>query len=143
MRVRQCFPVLAAIVFAAGALVATDPETTTTVSVTVKNSYDKPVSNAAVILDFVGSPQIAKLGKHKKVHWEARTDQRGFAKFPPVPQGTVQVQVVAKSYQTFGNKYDIDTAEKTLDIKLNRPQDQYSAHPPLKPADAPTADPKN
>jgi Carboxypeptidase regulatory-like domain len=146
MRVRKFFRVLAAIAFAAGAVVAASPDTTTTtttVSVTVTNSYDKPVNNAAVILDFVGAAQIAKFGKHKQVHWEARTDQKGVAKFPPVPQGALQVQVVAKNYQTFGNKYDIDTAEKTIEVKLQRPQDQFSAHPPLKPADAPPADPKN
>jgi hypothetical protein len=113
----------------------------TTISITVTNSYDKPVDNAAVILDFLGSHQAAKLGKRKRVHWEVHTDQHGVARFPPVPQGTLQLQVVAKSYQTFGDKYDVDTDEKTIEVKLQPPQGQYSAHPPLKPADQPP--PKN
>ncbi|MDQ2777299.1 MAG: hypothetical protein M3Y57_20635, partial [Acidobacteriota bacterium] len=97
---------------------------------------DKPVDNASVILDFLGSHQFTKLGKRKPIHWEVHTNQSGVAHFPQVPQGTIQLQVVAKEYQTFGNKYEIDVEEKMIDIKLNPPQEQYSAHPPLKPADA-------
>ena len=114
---------------------ASAPETTISVSVT--NQFDKPVENAAVILDFLGSHQIVKLGKRKPVHWEVHTNMQGVAHFPPVPQGTIQLQVIKKEYQTFGNKFDVDTTEKKIDIKLNPPQSQYSAHPPLKPADAP------
>lgn len=117
------------------ATAANSPETT--ISVSVKNQFDKPVENAAVILDFLGSHQIAKLGKRKPIHWEVRTNLHGLAHFPPVPRGTVQLQVVTKEYQTFGKKFDVDTEEKTIDITLNPPQKQYSAHPPLKPADAP------
>ena len=114
---------------------AAAPQTTITVS--VKNPFDRPLDNAAVILDFLGSHQITKLGKRKPIHWEVHTNQEGIAHFPPVPQGIIQLQVVAKDYQTFGNKYDIDTEARKIDIKLNPPQAQYSAHPPLKPADAP------
>jgi uncharacterized GH25 family protein len=102
----------------------------------VKNPRDKPVDNATVILDFLGSHQATKLGKRRLTHWEMKTNQQGVARFPPVPQGTIQVQIVAKAYQTTGNKYDVDSEEKTIDITLNPPQDQYSAHPPLKPAEA-------
>ena len=109
----------------------------TTISVTVKNQFDKPVDNAAVILDFLGSHQVIKLGKRKPIHWELHTNLQGIATFPPVPHGTVQLQVVTKQYQTFGQKFDVDTDDKKIDIKLNPPQKQYSAHPPLKPADEP------
>lgn len=109
----------------------------TTITVKVRNQFDKPVENAAVILDFLGSHQVMKLGKRKPIHWEVHTNLQGVAHFPPVPQGTVQVQVVTTKYQTFGQKFDLDTDEKTIDVKLNPPQKQYSAHPPLKPADEP------
>jgi len=111
--------------------------TETLITVSVKNPHDKPVDNAAVILDFLGSHQVTKLGKRRRTHWEMHTDQGGIAHFPPVPQGTIQLQVVAKNYQTTGQRYEIDSEEKTIEIKLNPPQEQYSAHPPLKPADAP------
>lgn len=116
-------------------LLASGPQTTIKVSVT--NQFDKPVENAEVILDFLGSHQIAKLGKRKQTHWEARTNSEGITHFPPIPQGTVQLQVVTKQYQTYGKKFDVDTDEKLIDIKLNPPQNQYSAHPPLKPANPP------
>lgn len=109
----------------------------TAVVVKVKNTFDKPVGNAEVILDFVGSHQVTKLGKRKPVHWEVHSNQDGVAHFPPVPQGTIQIQVVAKGYQTFGDRYDIDTESKAIDVTLNPPQQQYSAHPPLKPSDSP------
>ena len=109
----------------------------TTLKVVVKNQYDKPVDNAAVILDFLGSHNIAKLGKRNKIHWELRTNLHGVADFPPVPEGTVQLQVITQKYQTYGQKIELAGAEKTVDITLNPPQKQYSAHPPLKPADAP------
>jgi hypothetical protein len=109
----------------------------TTITVTVKNQFDKPVDNAAVILDFLGSHQVMKLGKRKPIHWEVHTNLQGIAHFPPVPQGTVRVQVVTTKYQTYGEKFDLDTDEKTIDVKLNPPQQQYSAHPPLKPKDEP------
>jgi hypothetical protein len=134
MRVR---PVLLTIFLLLGAflLVADSPKTT--IKVKVKNQYEKPVENAAVILDFLGSHQITKLGKRKPIHWEVHTNMEGLARFPPIPQGTIQIQVITKRYQTFGQKYDLDSDEKTIEVKLNPPQEQYSAHPPLKPAEPP------
>ena len=121
---------LAAVVVSCAIAFANPPETTITVSVT--NQHDKPVENAAVILDFVGAHQITKLGKRKPIHWEARTNLQGVAHFPPIPQGKVQVQVITKKYQTFGQVLDIDTEEKVIPVKLNPPQSQYSAHEPPK-----------
>ena len=34
----------------------------------------------------------------------------------------------AKGYQTFGKVFQIDEDEKTIEITLNPPQQQYSAH---------------
>ncbi len=106
----------------------------TAVVVKVTNPYGKPVDNAEVILDFLGSHQMQKMGKRKAVHWEVHSNQEGLAHFPPVPQGSIQLQVVAKGYQTFGNKYEIETDNKEIPVTLNEPQPQYSAHPPLKPS---------
>ncbi len=91
-----------------------------TIKVEVKNQFDKPVENASVILDFLGSHQITKLGKRKATHWEVHTNQQGIASFPPIPYGTIQLQVITKKYQTFGNKFEVDSDDKKFDIKLNR-----------------------
>ena len=45
---------------------------------------------------------------------------------PSMPQGEVQIQIIAQNYQTFGNVYELDQPEQTIEIKLNRPQPQYS-----------------
>ena len=125
-----------------GALELAAKTTQSTIKVVIKNQYDKPVANASVILDFLGSRQVTKLLKKKPIHWEVHTNQEGIAHFPPVPQGTVQLQVITKQYQTFGEKVEADEEEKTVEITLNPPQKQYSAHPPLKPADPPKEQPR-
>ena len=135
MKTRGVIIFIALLVVFSLALPAAAPQTV--ISVTITNPFDKPVDNAAVILDFLGSHQFTKLGKRRPIHWEVHTNQDGKAHFPPVPQGTIRLQVVAKNYQTFGEKYDVDADQKTIDIKLSPPQEQYSAHPPLKPADGP------
>ena len=109
----------------------------TVIKIVVKNQFDKPVENAEVILDFLGPRTITKGLMHKKIHWEVHTNQEGLAHFPPVPEGSVQLQINKKNYQTFGQKVDIEGEEQTVNVKLEPPQSQYSAHPPLKPADAP------
>jgi hypothetical protein len=109
----------------------------TTIKIVVKNEAEKPVANAAVILDFLGSRQVVRLGMHKKTHWEIHTNQEGLAHFPPIPEGTVQLQIINNKYQTFGQKLDIEGAEKLVEVTLHPPQNQYSAHPALKPADPP------
>ena len=108
-----------------GSLSAVD---TTLLKVEVKTLGDKPIERASVIIDFVEGRSIVKMGKKNMTHWEIRTNQEGIAKLPKMPQGKVRVQVIAKSYQTFGQVYELDTPEKTLVIKLNPPQQQYSAH---------------
>ena len=118
-----------------GALLLSAAAPETTISVNVMGPTDKPVSNAEVVLDFLGSHQITKLGKRRVTHWEVHTDEKGTAKFPPIPQGTIQLQVVAKGYQTYGGRIEADTDQKTVPVQLKRPQSQYSAHEPLKPAE--------
>ena len=108
-----------------GSLSADD---TTQLKVEVKTLGDKPIERASVIIDFVEGRSIVKMGKKNMTHWEIRTNQEGIAKLPKMPQGKVRVQVIAKSYQTYGQVYELDAPEKTLVIKLNPPQQQYSAH---------------
>jgi hypothetical protein len=100
----------------------------TTLRIEVKTFKDKPIDRASVVLDFVEGRSIAKFGKKIRTHWETRTNQEGVAKLPPIPQGKVRVQVYAKGYQTFGQVYEVDEEEKTIEVKLNPPQSQYSAH---------------
>lgn len=113
------------IILAAGSALALD---VTTLTVTVKSPYGNPVDNASVIVKFVKGRSKAKLGKKIMTSWEQRTNQEGVAKIPPVPQGSILVQVIAKGYQTFGQTFDIEEEQKTIEVKLNPPQAQYSSH---------------
>jgi hypothetical protein len=100
----------------------------TTITVAVKSPYDNPVDNASVVVKFVKGRSKAKLGKKIMTSWERRTNQEGLAKIPPIPQGSILVQVIAKGYQTFGQTFDIEEEQKTIEVKLNPPQSQYSSH---------------
>jgi hypothetical protein len=100
----------------------------TTLTISVKGPSGKPVEGASVIVKFVKGHSITKLGTKIRKEWELRTNQEGLVKIPPIPQGTILVQIIAKDYQTFGQNFDVDQEEKTLDITLNPPQPQYSAH---------------
>ena len=100
----------------------------TTLTVEVKTPSGNPVDRASVIVKFVKGRAKMKLGKKILKTWETRTNQEGLAKIPPIPQGSIQVQVIAKGYQTFGQIFEIDEEQKTVEVKLNPPQDQYSSH---------------
>jgi hypothetical protein len=71
---------------------------------------------------------VVKFGKKIRTEWELQTNQEGQAKIPPIPKGKILVQVIAKDYQTFGDNFDVDEDQRTIEIKLNPPQPQYSAH---------------
>ncbi|MBV9503416.1 MAG: carboxypeptidase regulatory-like domain-containing protein [Acidobacteriia bacterium] len=100
----------------------------TKLMVHVVNDSDKPVDRASVIVRFVAGRAYLKLGKKIRETYELRTNQEGEAKVPEIPQGMILVQVIAKGYQTFGQTFEIEEAERTVEIKLNPPQKQYSAH---------------
>jgi uncharacterized GH25 family protein len=100
----------------------------TKLRIEVTNIHDKPVARASVVVRFIEGRSIAKFGKKIKTSWQLRTNQEGVAKIPPIPQGKILIQVIAKNYQTFGDYFQVEEEEKTIPIKLNPPQPQYSAH---------------
>ncbi len=93
----------------------------------VKTYTGKPIDRASVVVQF-GGRSLKKLGRKAITHWETRTNQEGIAKVPEIPQGKVRIQVIAKGYQTFGQVYEINQDQQTIEIKLNAPQPQYSSH---------------
>lgn len=101
---------------------------TTKITVKVTSLTGKPVDRASVVVKFVEGRSVVKLGKKIITHWELRTNQEGIARVPSLPQGKIQIQVIAKGFQTYGHLYDVDEDEHTIEIKLNPPQPQYTAH---------------
>lgn len=100
----------------------------TKLTIEVKNKSGKPVDHASVVVKFVKGHSVVKLGRKIRTEWQLQTNEEGIARIPPIPQGTIRVQVIAKNYQTFGEDFDVDEEQKTLEIALNPPQAQYSAH---------------
>jgi len=100
----------------------------TRLRIEVRNHNGKPVDRASVVVRFVEGRSPAKLGKKIITQWEVRTNQEGIVKIPPIPQGKILVQVIAKGYQTFGQTFEVAEEEKTIEVKLNPPQPQYSVH---------------
>ncbi len=118
--------VLPALLFLAAFGLRAAPMTKLTVE--VKTLGGKPVDRASVIVRFVEGRSVVKFGKKVRLTYEMRTNQDGVVKVPEIPQGKIQIQVIAKNYQTFGQVFDVGEEEKTIEIKLNPPQSQYSAH---------------
>jgi hypothetical protein len=117
----------AAVFLAPPSMLRADPPMTK-LQVEVKNYAGKPIERASVVVRFLEARSVAKLGRKTRTHWELRTNQEGIARIPPIPQGKILIQVIAKGYQTFGQTFEIEEEEKTVEVKLNAPQQQYSAH---------------
>jgi hypothetical protein len=100
----------------------------TKLTIAVKTQSGRPVGQAAVIVRFVKGHSVIKLGKAVRTQWELRSNQDGEALVPAIPQGQIRVQIIANGYQTYGETFDVTDAEKTIDVKLNPPQQQYTSH---------------
>jgi len=120
------FVALSLLLVGALPLIADPPMTT--LRIEVKTLGERPIERASVIVRFVKGRNYVKLGKKMITSWEMKTNEEGVAKIPPLPQGEITVQVIAKGYQTYGDSFEIDEAEKTIEVKLKPPQPQVSAH---------------
>ena len=101
---------------------------TTKLQIVVTNQAGKAVDNASVTIKFIAGRSKSKFGAKIHTEWSMKTNQEGIAKPPSMPQGKILIQINAKNYQTFGETFDVDEENKTIDIKLNPPQQQYSVH---------------
>ncbi|HVJ09726.1 MAG TPA: carboxypeptidase-like regulatory domain-containing protein [Acidisarcina sp.] len=120
------------------------PPPTAKIEVTVlRASSGKPIPNAAVIFH-------AMEGEKDKGNMELKTNEEGKAIIDVMPIGdVVRLQVIANGFQTFGDDYKIETAEKQIVVKMKRPGEQYSIYKPhpeqeqQAPADATAPDAKD
>src|SRR5271157_684046 len=99
----------------------------TKLNMVVKTESGRPIDHASVVVRFVRGHAVFNL-KKLRTTYELRTNQDGEAKVPEIPPGEIRIQVNAKGYQTFGQIFDVTEEERTIDIKLNPPQQQYSSH---------------
>ncbi len=91
--------------------------------VTVEKGYNgKPLSNAAVVFHAVRDGE-------NDGNLEVKTDQDGRATLDLIEVGSkVTVQVIAPGFATYAEQVDVDTANKELLVKLQRPRAQVSLY---------------
>ena len=82
----------------------------------------KPIDSASVYVRFV---EEHKHGKDKKIEMNLKTNQSGECHVPVIPPGKFLVQVIADGWKTYGEYYDINQAEQTINITLARPPKWY------------------
>lgn len=126
MHRRSLLGLFASLLLFAGSSQADD--SVTRLRIEVKTLGGNPVERASIVVRFIEGRSKVKLGKKIVTTWELKTNQEGWAKIPPIPQGKIQVQVIAKGFQTFGQIYEVNEEERTIEIKLNPPQPQFSVH---------------
>jgi len=100
----------------------------TRLTIEVTDLDGDPVERASVTIRFIEGRSAKKLGRQVITSYHLRTDSQGLAKFPPIPQGKILVQVIAKNYQTYGEVVEVYEPEKTVQVQLKPPQPQYSVH---------------
>ena len=102
----------------------------TKLTIKVKTQAGHPIDRAEVIVRWHANEKHPRAGFGRAVRttFETRSNQEGETTLPEVPQGNILIQINAKGFQTFGKVFQIDDEEKTLEITLNPPQQQYSAH---------------
>jgi hypothetical protein len=99
------------------------PPATCKVTVTVlKASNGKPLENASVVFHPLEN------GKDKG-NMELKTNEDGKVTIDVIPMGDgLRLQVLATGYQTYGNDYELPGDTKDIEVKLSRPQKQYSIY---------------
>ncbi len=97
------------------------PETAHIVVTVLRNSDDKPVEGAAVIFRALN-------GGRDQGNMELKSDEDGKTVIDLLPIGdTLQLQIIAKGYQTFGQDYKIGK-DMAIVIRMKRPGEQYSIY---------------
>ena len=92
-------------------------------TIVVTGGEDKtPIDSASVYVRFV---EEHKHGKNKKIEMNLKTNQSGVCHVPVIPPGKFIVQVIADGWKTYGEYYDSNQTEKTINIALVRPPKWY------------------
>jgi hypothetical protein len=81
-----------------------------------------PVTEASVYVKFT---VVRKRARDQKLEFDLKTNQEGVARAPDIPQGKVLIQIVAPGWKTFGQYYDVDSDQQTIQIALERPPRWY------------------
>src|SRR5690348_7136862 len=92
------------------------PAPTTKITIHVSDPNGNPVGQASVYVRFNQTGGV--FHKDKLAELDLKTNNDGSCKVPPIPQGKIMIQVIAKGWRTYGEWYDIEHTEETVPIKL-------------------------
>jgi hypothetical protein len=81
-----------------------------------------PVDSASIYVRYV---EERKLARNKKIEMNLKTNLSGVCHVPAIPSGKFLIQVIAPGWKSFGEYYDINQAEQTINIALVRPPKWY------------------
>jgi hypothetical protein len=99
------------------------PSTTCRVRIEVTGGDEnKPVADASVYLKF---SQERKVLKDRAIEFNLKTNQEGVARSPEIPKGKILIQIVASTWKTFGEYYEVNQDEQTIQIHLVRPTTKW------------------
>ena len=88
------------------------PSTTCRVRIEVTGGDEnKPVADASVYLKF---SEERKVLKDRAIEFNLKTNQEGVARSPEIPKGKILIQIVAPTWKTFGEYYDVNQDEQTV-----------------------------
>jgi hypothetical protein len=82
----------------------------------------KPVDSASVYVKYVTD---GKLGRKNKIEMNLKTNLSGVCHVPDVPAGKFVIQVIADGWKPYGENYDLNQPEQTINITLVRPPRWY------------------
>ena len=92
-------------------------------TIVVTGGEDKrPVENASV---YVRYAQERKLYKDKKVEMNLKTNMTGVVHVPEIPHGKIMIQIIAEGWKTYGEYFDVNQSEQTINISLVHPPKWY------------------
>jgi hypothetical protein len=102
---------------------ADKPSTTSRVRIEVTGGDEnKPVADASVYLKFA---EERKVLKDRTIEFNLKTNQEGVARSPEIPKGKILIQIVAPTWKTFGEWYQVNQDEQTIKIHLVRPTTKW------------------
>ena len=92
-------------------------------TIVVTGGEDKhPIDSASVYVRYV---QERKLYKDKKIEMNLKTNMAGVVHVPEIPNGKIMIQIIAEGWKTYGEYFDVNQPEQTINIALARPPKWY------------------
>jgi len=82
----------------------------------------KPVDSASVYVKYV---EEGKLRRMHKIEMNLKTNMSGVCHVPDIPAGKFLVQIIAPGWKAYGEYFQVNQPEQTINIELVRPAKWY------------------